>query len=315
MIVLASGNGHVGIRESWRVLQGKGSAVEAVEAGIRLVEANPDDHSVGLGGYPDLLGDVTLDAGIMDGRDLAAGAVAALRNYRHPISVARMVMERLPHVLLAGAGADRFAAEMGFKAEDLMTDEVRAVWQEHLREILPGDVLDCLGERRDLWHWAEVAANPERSTGTVNFIARDAKGSVCAGVSTSGWAWRYPGRVGDSPIVGAGFYADDRYGAAACTGMGEMAIRAGTARSVVHYLQMGLSAEAAGRKAMEDLNSLGGPYLGGMNLLAVDRDGNHAGYSSSEGRSYIYITDGMEAEQEQLRHCVPVEQRWRPSST
>lgn len=315
MIVIASGNGDVGIQESWRVLRAGGSAVDAVEAGVRLVEANPDDHSVGLGGYPDLLGQVELDAGIMDGSDLTAGAVAAVRNCQHPISVARQVMERLPHVLLVREGAERFAAEMGFEEVDLLTEEVRAIWQERMQEILPGEKLDELGKRRDLRQWAEVLADPRRSAGTVNFIAADATGSICAGVSTSGWAWRYPGRVGDSPIVGAGFYADDRYGAAACTGMGEMAIRAGTARSVVHYLQMGLSAEAAGRKAMEDLNSLGGPYLGGMNLLVVDRDGNHAGYSSSEGKSYIYITDSMEAEQEQLRHCVPVEQRWRSSST
>jgi beta-aspartyl-peptidase (threonine type) len=260
MIVLASTNGSVGIQESWRVLQAGGSAVDAVEAGIRLVEANPDDHSVGLGGYPDLLGEVELDAGIMDGRELTAGAVAALRDFQHPISVARKVMERLPHVLLVGEGAGRFAAEMGFERVDLLTEEVRALWRERLQEILPGEVLDRLGEGEELWQWVEVVADPGRPKGTVNFLALDAQGNLCAGVSTSGWPWRYPGRVGDSPIIGAGLYADNRYGAAACTGMGEMAIRAGTARSTVHYLQMGFSAEEAGRQAMEDLNDLGGRY-------------------------------------------------------
>jgi beta-aspartyl-peptidase (threonine type) len=310
MIVLASTNGSVGIQESWRVLQAGGSAVDAVEAGIRLVEANPDDHSVGLGGYPDLLGEVELDAGIMDGRELTAGAVAALRDFQHPISVARKVMERLPHVLLVGEGAGRFAAEMGFERVDLLTEEVRALWRERLQEILPGEVLDRLGEGEELWQWVEVVADPGRPKGTVNFLALDAQGNLCAGVSTSGWPWRYPGRVGDSPIIGAGLYADNRYGAAACTGMGEMAIRAGTARSTVHYLQMGFSAEEAGRQAMEDLNDLGGRYQSGMNLLVMDREGNHAGFSSAESKKYIYITGGVNEPQEQPRHYIQLEERW-----
>ncbi len=315
MIVLASNNGGVGIQESWRVLQAGGSAVDAVEAGIRLVEANPDDHSVGLGGCPDLLGRVELDAGIMDGGDLTAGAVAALREVQHPISVARKVMERLPHVLLVGEGAGRFAAEMGFEPVDLLTEEVRTLWRERLQEILPGEMLDRLGEGEELWRWVEVLADPGRPKGTVNFLALDAEGNLCAGVSTSGWPWRYPGRVGDSPIIGAGLYADNRYGAAACTGMGEMAIRAGTARSVVHYLRMGSSVEEAGRQAMEDLNDLGGRYQSGMHLLVLDREGNHAGFSSVEARSYVYITHGMDEPQERLRHYVRVEERWALDST
>jgi beta-aspartyl-peptidase (threonine type) len=310
MIVLASTNGSVGIQESWRVLQAGGSAVEAVEAGIRLVEANPDDHSVGLGGYPDLLGQVELDAGIMDGRDLTAGAVAALRNFQHPISVARKVMERLPHVLLVGGGAERFAAEMGFERVDLLTEEVRGLWREHLQEILPGEILGRLDKGEELWRWVDVVTDPGRTTGTVNFLALDRKGNLCAGVSTSGWPWRYPGRVGDSPIIGAGLYADNRYGAAACTGMGEMAIRAGTARGIVHYLRMGSSVEEAGRQAMEDLNDLGGRYQSRMNLLVMDREGRHAGFSSAEAKSYIYITEGMDEPQEWPRHYVPVEERW-----
>jgi beta-aspartyl-peptidase (threonine type) len=310
VIVLASTNGSVGIQESWRVLQAWGSAVDAVEAGIRLVEANPDDHSVGLGGYPDLLGQVALDAGIMDGRDLTAGAVAALRNVQHPISVARKVMERLPHVLLVGGGAGRFAAEMGFERVDLLTEEMQGLWQEHLHEILPGEMLGRLEEGEELWRWVDVAADPGRPTGTVNFLALDGQGNLCAGVSTSGWPWRYPGRVGDSPIIGAGLYADNRYGAAACTGMGEMAIRAGTARSIVHYLRSGSSAEEAGRQAMEELNDLGGRYQSRMNLLVMDREGGHAGFSSAEAKSYIYITEGMDEPQERPRHYVPVEERW-----
>ncbi len=304
MIILASANGRVGIQESWRVLQAGNSAVDAVEAGIRMVEANPEDHTVGLGGYPDMLGEVMVDAGIMEGRDLAAGAVAAVRNCLYPISLARQVMQRLPHVLLVGEGAERFAAEIGFEPEELLTEEVRKVWRERFPDP------EGAAERGELWQEVGGTADPERAGGTVNFLAQDANGDICAGVSTSGWAWRYPGRVGDSPIIGAGLYADNRYGAAGCTGMGEMAIRAGTALSVVHYLRAGCSAAEAGRRAMEELNDLGGRYLSRMNLIALDRHGRHAGFSSVEGRSYIYISDGMEEFVERPRICVPLETRW-----
>ena len=130
MIVAASANGVVGIKESMRVLKAGGSAIDAVEIGIRLVEANPDDHTVGYGGYPNLLGQVELDASIMDGRDLAVGAVGAMQGYKYAISVARKVMEKLPHVFLVGRGAERFAAEMGLERCELLTEEARQVWEK-----------------------------------------------------------------------------------------------------------------------------------------------------------------------------------------
>jgi beta-aspartyl-peptidase (threonine type) len=198
MIVVASKNGIVGIEESMRVLKAGGSAVDAVEAGIRLVEANPEDHTVGYGGYPNLLGQVELDAAIMDGGDLGAGAVGALQGYPHAISVARKVMEHLPHVFLVGEGAARFSAEMGFGERDLLTDEARQVWEQRLQQDRPGEDLDRLAERNDLWQWVGLSADPERAKGTVNILAKDAHGNLCAGVSTSGWAWKYPGRLGDS---------------------------------------------------------------------------------------------------------------------
>src|SRR5689334_2921775 len=122
MIVVTSANGVIGLPAAVEILRAGGTALDAVEAATRLVEANPDDHTVGYGGYPNLLGEVELDASIMDGRTLRAGAVGALKGYRHPISVARKVMAELPHVLLVGEGAARFAAEMGFEAEDLLTE-------------------------------------------------------------------------------------------------------------------------------------------------------------------------------------------------
>lgn len=311
MIVVASSNGIVGITEAMRILKAGGSALEAVEAGIRLVEANPNDHSVGYSGYPNILGQVELDASIMDGRTLMTGAVAAMQGFKHPISVARKVMEKLPHVFLVGAGAERFATEMGFEREELLTEEAHQVWQKGLLQTgLPMEALVHLAERSDLWRLVELATDPERTRGTVNFLAQDGQGNICGGVSTSGWAWKYPGRLGDSPIIGAGLYADNRYGAAACTGMGEMAIRASTAHSLVFYMKMGLSLKEAGWRAMEDLNDLGGRYLSRMNFVALDAGGQPAGFSTEAGMTYIYLTDEMAQPAEVARHHVLVEKRW-----
>jgi beta-aspartyl-peptidase (threonine type) len=153
-------------------------------------------------------------------------------------------------------------------------------------------------------------SNPRRTRGTVNFIARDGQGNLATGVSTSGYYGKYPGRLGDSPVIGAGNYADSRYGAAACTGMGEMAIRASTARSVVFYLKMGYSLEAAGIQAMQDLRDLGGRFISEMNIIAMDRDGNPAGFSSSQGKTCIYMTGASPEIQVAPRMFVEVPTRW-----
>lgn len=310
MIVVASSNGIVGIQTAVQVLRAGGTAVDAVEAGIRLVEANPDDHTVGYGGYPNILGQVELDASIMNGRTLESGAVAALQGYPHPISIARKVMEELPHVLLAGAGAARFAAEMGFTAQEMLTPEAQRVWQERLQRDMPPEVFANLHAQPALRDWVRLATDPERAGGTVNFIAQDAHGDIACGVSTSGWAWKYPGRLGDSPIIGAGNYADNRYGAAACTGMGEMAIRAATARSLVLYLKMGMTLAEAGTEAMRDLADLHGRFLSVMNIIALDRHGQPAAFSSQQGKTYIYQHADMAEPVEALRTFVAIPARW-----
>lgn len=310
MVVVASTNGMVGIQEAVAVLRDGGTAVAAVEAGIRLVEANPDDHTVGYGGYPNILGDVELDASIMNGRTLETGAVAAMKGYTHAISVARKVMEELPHVLLVAAGAERFAAEMGFFTQDLLTPEAQTVWEQRLRRDMPSDVFANLHAQTALRDWVRLATDPERAKGTVNFIAQDAYGDIACGVSTSGWAWSYPGRLGDSPVIGAGNYADNRYGAAACTGMGEMAIRAGTARSVVLYMKMGMSLTEACAEAMRDLQDLDGRFIGVMSLVALDKDGNPAGFSSIPDKTYIYQRANMTEPVEAVRTYVPIPSRW-----
>ena len=310
MIVVSSPNGLVGIQAAVQVLRDGGSAVDAVETGIRLVEANPSDHTVGYGGYPNLLGQVEVDAAIMDGRDLTAGAVGALQGVRHAISVARKVMESLPHVFLVGQGAQRFATEMGFETGDLLTDEARQTWLERLRAVMPEEVLEQLPDLPDLHRWVQLATDPELAKGTVNVLAQDAQGNLAAGTSTSGWAWKYPGRLGDSPVIGAGLYADNRYGAVACTGMGEMAIRAGTALSLVHALRAGLSLAQAGRQAMSELNDLGGPYRSRMHVVALDRTGTHCGFSTEPGETYLYMTGSMPQPETVQRIRVPVEKAW-----
>jgi beta-aspartyl-peptidase (threonine type) len=316
MFLVASTNAGVGLAPAMAALRDGGSATDAVEVAIRMVEDNADDHSVGLGGYPNLLGDVELDAGIMQGQDLASGSVAALKGYRHPISVARRVMDRLPHVLLVGDGAARFAREMGFEEGELLTEPARTTWARGLQPDLSPEELETIAHRTDSWRWVEIATDPERTHGTVDVIASDAAGHLCVGVSTSGWAWKYPGRVGDSPIVGAGLYCDDRYGAAACTGTGEMAIRASTAHSVVTYMKMGLTLGEAGRRAMGDLNDLGGRYLSGMSFVVVDGHGNHAGFSSYANATYLYFDASMDAPWELPRRHVTLNQRWekRPAT-
>ncbi len=303
MIVVASANGRVGIAAAMDVMRRGGSALDAVEAGTRLVEDNLDDHSVGSGGLPNLLGEVELDASIMDGRTLSTGAVAGIKGYPNPITVARRVMTDLPHVLLVGEGAARFAAECGFEQRELLTAEARRIWEERLAGTMrsnatPGEVAYYATMRERV----RIASDPEKVAGTVNFIARDRAGDIASAVSTSGWAWKYPGRVGDSPIIGAGNYSDNRYGAACCTGRGEMAIRASTARSVVLYLKQGMALADALAEAMRDLWPLEGadPFYGGMNIVALDTDGNPAA-ASNEETTYIYMTDEMESHVEAPR--------------
>ena len=306
MLVIASTNGSVGIGEAMRVLRAGGSAVDAVEAGIQRVEDNPEDHTVGTSGLPNLLGEVELDASIMDGRTLQAGAVGAVKRVAHPISLARRVMEELPHVLLVGEGAERFARELGVPEANLLTPEAAQIWREFFEKDMPEVYRERPEYLAGLRRFARRAADPERPNETVNFIARDASGQVATGVSTSGWAWKYPGRLGDSPVIGAGNYADSRYGAAACTGRGEMAMRACTAFSVVLYLKLGRPLEEAGRAALEEVGHLVDPYAGRVSLVAMDAQGRHAAFSTGPDTTYIYMTDAMDTHLEAPRLQVAV---------
>jgi beta-aspartyl-peptidase (threonine type) len=283
-VVVSSQFGVTGVDPAADVLANGGTALDAAEAGTKVIESQRDEHTVGLGGYPNLEGEVELDASIMDGATRNFGAVGALRGYRHAITVARAVMERLPHVLVVGEGASRLAQEIGLTPENLLTQEAEDVWRRGLE-----GKLDEGSYESKLFALVGSLVSETPHLGTVNFLARDTDGHLASAVSTSGLAWKYPGRLGDSPILGAGNYADDRYGAAACMGHGELSIRAGTARKVVTGLSEGATLEEATVTALRELTDMGVDasevY---MSVVALDHEGNHLGASTWEETFYAY---------------------------
>ncbi len=246
------------------------SALDVLEAGIAPCEANSDIDIVGKGRWPNALGVMQTDAGVMDGATLQVGSVGAVENITHVFSLARLVQSKLPHVCLVGEGAKRFALEMGFTEEAEMVSELgKQDYQNWLRE----NNVDLSQLSKYLWPKDKDTYSFHKDT--VIYLALDARGNLAAGTSTTGWPFKYPGRLGDSPICGAGFYADNRYGACACTNTGEMTIRASTARSVVLYMKKGASVREACLEAAEDLNDLQGGYLGSVSIHAIDPKGDY----------------------------------------
>lgn len=293
-MVLANCEGAAGLATAVTAIMSGLSALDAVEKAISVVEADPTVRTVGVGGAPNILGEVECDACIMCGRTLRSGAVGALKHYCHAISVARQVMEKTPHVMLAGEGAARFAAEVGAEGGDMLTEDASRRYQTWLGKHVPPGVLvdwpDC-----PMAPYIDHPGGSPVSHGTVAFLVRDAEGRMAGGVSSSGWAYKYPGRIGDSPLIGAGLYIDERFGGAACTHTGEMIIRAGTARAVIAYMKTGASVEDACREAFEDLRHLKGGYRGPVIIHAVDRDGAPFALSTGNdgGVNYWLWTEGM----------------------
>ena len=296
MILVTNNEGTPGAPVTARQLAEGRPGLDAIEAGIRLVESDESIRTVGRGGWPNLLGEVELDAAVMHGGSLRTGAVGGLKGFLHPVSVARQVLEQLPHELLVGNGAARFAREIGAEAGDNLIADSAAVWQRWFEKEVPA---------ADRAAWPEVplaalcrhAIDPEVGRDTTVFLAQDSGGDILAGTSTSGWGWKYPGRLGDTPIVGAGFYADSRYGAAACTGTGEMAIRAGTTRAIVAYLKMGLTLDAALQEAVADMDALKGGLINRVTIHAIDSKGNHkvVAVNGNASNTYWFWQPGMDA--------------------
>jgi N4-(beta-N-acetylglucosaminyl)-L-asparaginase len=258
---------------AWKVLSAGGRALDAVEQGVRVTEADPEVHSVGYGGYPDSSGHVTLDACIMD-ENGNAGSVVYLSNIMHPVSVARMVMERTPHVMLAGKGALEFALSQGFKKENLLTPQSRKAWQVWLKN-------------------QKSAYVEKKNHDTIGMLAIDASGNLSGACTTSGIAFKMPGRVGDSPIIGAGLYVDNEVGAAAATGQGELIIKIVGSFLIVELMRNGYSPGDACREAVIRINKKFAP---GADLqagfIAIDKKGQTDGFSLRKDFNYAVCRNG-----------------------
>jgi N4-(beta-N-acetylglucosaminyl)-L-asparaginase len=233
---------------AWKILGAGGRALDAVETGVQVPESDLRNHSVGKGGYPDRDGKVTLDASIMD-ENGNCGAVAAIEHIAHPISVARRVMEKTPHVLLVGDGALQFALEQGFPKEELLTPDSEQAWREWLKSAHYKPSINS--EVRD-YGVGPAGSKPgdAHNHDTIGMLAIDAHGNLSGACTTSGMAWKLHGRVGDSPIIGAGLYVDNEVGAATSTGVGEEVIRNVGSFLVVELMRQGRSPEEACREAV-----------------------------------------------------------------
>jgi N4-(beta-N-acetylglucosaminyl)-L-asparaginase len=269
MIVATWQFGEQACRAGAEILAAGGSALDAVEHAANVVEEDPRVHSVGYGGLPNAEGVVELDAAIMDGRTHRAGAVAGLTGIRKPISVARRVMERTSHVMLVGQNARRFALREGFPDEELLTQESRQRWYAWRHEQIAPEVahfFETLSPRGPI-------GEPEAHD-TVGICALDSGGNLAAGCSTSGLAWKVPGRVGDSPIIGSGLYVDNGVGAAAATGNGDEIIKVCLSYRVVMGMEQGLSPQSACEEAIRYLLAKRPGHLnGGAACIALDKEG------------------------------------------
>jgi L-asparaginase len=278
MLLITNYEGRGGILRAITGLKANMNGLLAIVEGIKRVEEDLDIHSVGQSSWPNILGEIELDAAVMDGHTRKTGAVGALRGFKHPVAVAYEVMCRLDHELLVGTGAERFAREIGAVANRNETEFTVQAWRAYLDARLTADQKQRFPDLR-LLDLPTTASDPERLSGrlsdTTVYLCIDHEHRISTATSTSGWAWKYPGRLGDSPLIGAGSYADSRYGACACTHTGEMTIRAGTARVVVQLLKMGYGLRAAVHAAAQDLADLTTGAIGTVTIHAIDAAGGY----------------------------------------
>ncbi len=251
--------------------------LDAIVAGVGIAEADPKERSVGYGGFPDREGKVTLDACIMDHRS-NCGSVSFLQGIKHPIAVAQKVLLETPHVMLAGAGALKFALSQGFKEENLLTAETEKDWKKWLKASKYKPVINT--ENHD----------------TISMLILDEDGNLSGGCTTSGAAWKMHGRVGDSPIIGAGLFLDNDIGAAAATGLGEAVIRTAGSAMVVELMRQGKTPDEACKEIVERIynkhkDHKDMEYLQ-VGFIAVNKAGIHGGYSLRNGFNYaVYDKD------------------------
>jgi N4-(beta-N-acetylglucosaminyl)-L-asparaginase len=264
-------------KEAWKILSKGGRALDAVEAGAKIPEADMSNHSVGRAGYPDRDGHVTLDACIMDEKG-NCGAVAGMEDIAHPISVARLVMEKTPHVLLVGDGARQFAIQQGFKKEKLLTADSEKAWKKWLVKHEYKPVMNIENQR----------PGDKYNHDTIGILAIDAKGNISGACTTSGMAWKMHGRVGDSPIIGAGLYVDNEIGGATSTGVGEEVIRNVGSFLVVELMRQGYTPQDACKEACARIIKRKPDTAKEIQVgfLAINKKGEYGAYALHKGFTY-----------------------------
>jgi N4-(beta-N-acetylglucosaminyl)-L-asparaginase len=316
-------SGKRGIQVAYDAITRGADPLDAIVSGVQIVELNPNDQSVGLGGLPNEEGVVQLDASCMHGPTKRAGAVGSLEDIATPAAVAKAVMDHTDHIFLVGAGAKKFALEMGFKEQNLLTDASREMWLRWKSKLNPNDAwLDPTDSttRRPIkpaprarpadddesnLHVYYDSRGVAYTYGTINMNAVTASGDIASVTTTSGLSWKIPGRVGDSPIIGAGQYCDNEVGAAGSTGRGEANIKVCGAFLAVEFMRQGMSPEQSLMKVMERviamtekrlLNDKGRPYFD-LNYYAVNKKGEYAGACAYEGSSFA-VCDAKGARKE-----------------
>ncbi|MDO5608403.1 MAG: N(4)-(beta-N-acetylglucosaminyl)-L-asparaginase [Capnocytophaga sp.] len=271
-IVISTWNHGIAANEAaWKILSANGSSLDAVEQGVMVAEADPEVTSVGYGGFPDREGNVTLDACIMDSNN-NCGAVAYIQNFKHPIAIARKIMENTPHVMLAGDGAEAFAIAEGFQKESLLTEKATQAYAEWRTTSQYKPIINI--ENHD----------------TISMLAIDSDGNLSGACTTSGMAWKMKGRIGDSPIIGAGLFLDNEVGAAAATGMGEAVIRVAGSAMVVELMRQGKSPQQACEEITQRIYKMyqNSPELEHLQVgfIALNKKGEVGAYCLREGFNY-----------------------------
>lgn len=274
---------------AWEVLRRGGRALDAVEAGVKIPEADPTNQTIGIGGLPDRDGHVTLDACIMD-EQYNCGSVMALEHIVHAISVARLVMEKTPHVILVGEGALQFALANGFEKQNLLTPESEKAWKEWLKK---ADYHPEMNIENRLYDKSNdpMPGGPGNHD-TIGLMAMDGSGNLSGACTTSGMAYKMRGRVGDSPVIGAGLYVDNEIGAATSTGVGEEVIRIVGSHLVVELMRQGKSPRAACKEAVERIvkRSPDKSKMIQVGFIALNKKGEYGGYALQPGFSYSVRT-------------------------
>lgn len=308
--VISSANGLEATRKAFELLKQGADPLDAAIAGVNLVEDDPEDTSVGYGGLPNEEGVVELDAAVMHGPTHQAGAVAALRNVRYPSKVARLVMDQTDHVLLVGEGALRFARAQGFREEDLLTENARKIWL-YWKQTRSADDDWLPPPDSDLD--PAVVKFFKRPTGTVHCAAMNADGDISCLTSTSGLAFKLPGRVGDSPIIGAGLYVDNAIGSCGSTGRGEANLQNLSSHAAVELMRGGMSPRDAGlvilrriaERTVPRLRDKDGRPTFDLKFYLLAKDGTHAGVTMW-GPAKFAVTDASGTRHEE---CVALYQR------